>query len=323
MKKIFAVIISIVLAVMSLFVAAGCFNKADYVVGIVQLVDHVALDAANKGFQEELTALLKEQGKSVKFLNNSASNDYSTCTTIANTYVSKKVDLILAIATPAAQAAASVTKDIPILFTAVTNPVIAELVDNWDRPNTNVSGTSDLNPVEKQIELITELVPNVKKIAVLYDTDEVNSLYQVELAENYCNQNNIKLVKAGITDINDLLTKFDLLDDDVQAIYIPTDNTLANGADSVHSFNKEKKKLPIVCGEIGMNDKCGVATYGIDYYQLGRQTGKMAFKILFEGAKVAEMPVELYENEPTLKINETVANELGFKIPQEVLDKQK
>src|SRR5690606_11871910 len=142
--------------------------------------------------------------KTVKFDNKSASNDIGNCTTISNTFVSKKVDLILAIATPAAQAAAAATKDIPVLFTAVTNPVVAKLVEDWDNPNTNVSGTSDLNPVQDQIDLIKRLVPDVKKIAVFYDTDEANSLYQVELVEEYCEELDIAVVKKGLSEIGEL-----------------------------------------------------------------------------------------------------------------------
>ncbi|NLC16260.1 MAG: ABC transporter substrate-binding protein [Clostridiales bacterium] len=320
MKKIITFLIALALG-MSCMAVTGCGPKADFKIGIVQLVDHVALDAANKGFREELEALLKKEGKTVEFINKSASGDFGNCTTIANTFVAKKVDLMLAIATPAAQAAASVTTEIPILFTAVTNPVVAGLTESWDEPKTNVSGTSDLNPVEDQIDLIRELVPGVKKIAVFYDLDEPNSLYQLELVEDYCEKLDITVVKKGIPDINDLQQSYNSLDNDVQAIYIPTDNTLANGADQVHALNKDGKQLPIVCGETGMNDKCGVATYGIDYYKLGKQTAKMAFKILIEGADIAKMPVETAEGEPELSINQTVADEIDFTIPDSVLNK--
>ena len=320
MKRIFALIFTIVFS-FSFVMAMGC-GKADYTVGIVQLVDHVALDAANKGFREELKALMNEQGKTVKFDNKSASNDIGNCTTISNTFVSKKVDLILAIATPAAQAAAAATKDIPVLFTAVTNPVVAKLVEDWDNPNTNVSGTSDLNPVQDQIDLIRRLVPEVKKIAVFYDTDEANSLYQVELVEEYCKELDIKVVRKGLTEIGNLEVTYKSLGD-VDAIYIPTDNTLANGAEYVHTLNKNGKKLPIVCGEQGMNDKCGVATYGIDYYELGKQTARMAYKILVEGADIKSMPVEKAEGEPKLTINQTVANEINFTIPEELKEEAK
>ncbi|HEY8444339.1 MAG TPA: ABC transporter substrate-binding protein [Clostridia bacterium] len=322
MKKILTFLMVIVLS-FSFLMTLGC-SKSDFTVGIIQLVDHVALDAANKGFREELKDLLKEQGKTVKFLNKSAAGDFGMCTDIANNYVSKRVNLMLAIATPAAQAAASTTKDIPILFTAVTNPVIAELVESWDKPNTNLSGTSDLNPVEDQIKLIQELVPDVEKIAVLYTTSEDNSVYQLQLVQEYCEKQNIEVLDKGITESMDLDSVFLSLPDEVDAIYIPTDNGLAKAADHVHNVNKSGKKLPIVCGENGMNEKCGIATYGIDYYELGKQTAKMAYKILMEGADIKTMPVETANPEYiTLTVNQTVASEIGFTIPQSILDKVK
>lgn len=322
MKKILTFLMVIVLS-FSFLMTLGC-SKSDFTVGIIQLVDHVALDAANKGFREELKDLLKEQGKTVKFLNKSAAGDIGMCTDIANNYVSKRVNLMLAIATPAAQAAASTTKDIPILFTAVTNPVKAKLVESWDKPNTNLSGTSDLNPVEEQIKLIQELVPDVKKIAVLYTTSEDNSVYQLELVQEYCKKQNIEVLDEGITESMELDSIFLSLPDDVDAIYIPTDNGLAKAADQVHNVNRSRKKLPIVCGENGMNEKCGIATYGIDYYELGKQTAKMAYKILMEGADIKTMPVETANPEYiTLTVNQTVASEIGFTIPQTILDKVK
>ena len=228
---------------------------------------------------------------------------------------------MLAIATPAAQAAAGVTEEIPILFTAVTDPVDAKLVKDFNNPQTNLSGTSDLNPVRQQIELIAELVPGVKKIAVLYNTSEANSLIQVALAEEACEDLDIELHKAGLTDINDLENTFNSLLSYVEAVYIPTDNLIASAASNVHSVNKQNKKLPIVCGEEGMNDQCGIATYGINYYELGKQTARMAYKILIEGADISKMPVEYQEGEPELSINQTVADEIDFTIPDSVLNK--
>lgn len=319
MKKIITFLMAIVLSMS--FLTYGCF-KADFTVGIVQLVDHVALDAANQGFREELTNLIKEEGKTVKYINKSAAGDISMCTDIANNFVSKRVNLMLAIATPAAQAAASTTTEIPILFTAVTNPVIAELVESWDKPNTNLSGTSDLNSVEDQIELIKELVPEVKKIAVFYTTSEDNSVYQLDLVKNYCEENNITVVEKGITETNEFENAYNSLPNDVEAIYIPTDNGLAKAAEYVHSVNKNGRKLPIVCGENGMNDKCGIATYGIDYKELGKQTARMAYKILIEGADIKNMPVERADAANIkLTVNQTVAQELGFTIPQSILDR--
>jgi putative ABC transport system substrate-binding protein len=322
MKKIIIFLMAIIFS-MSFMTTFGCF-KADFTVGIVQIADHVALDASNKGFRDELTALLKEEGKTVRFINKSAAGDISICTDIANNYVAKRVDLMLAIATPAAQAAAATTEEIPILFTAVTDPEVADLVESWDKPNTNLSGTSDLNPVEDQIALLEEIVTGnggtLDKIAVFYTTSEANSVFQVDIVEEYCAENNIEVVKKGITDTNALSDSYNSLTNDVDGIYIPTDNGLAAAAEYMHTLNKSGKKLPVVCGENGMNDKCGVATYGLDYYELGKQTARMAYRILMENEDIKDMPVEMADPDTIkLTVNYTVAEELDLDIPESIL----
>ena len=229
------------------------------------------------------------------------------------------MDLILSIATPAAQAVSSATESIPVLFTAVTDAVDAGLVASNEEPGGNVSGTSDMNPVAKQIDLITLLVPGVQKIGVLYNIAESNSKVQLELAKARCAELGIEVVEGGITAINELEAAF-LKMRDVQAIYMPTDNMLANGAATIHAQNKDKGlNLPIVCGEIGMNDICGVATYGVDYYELGKQTAQMAFDVLVNGADISKMPVTILEETP-FSLNQQVADEIGFTVPQAVKD---
>ena len=321
MKKIITILVAILFS-MSFMMTTACSEKTDYTVGIVQLVEHTALGAANKGFREELTKLMEEEGKTIKFHNKTASGDQATCTTIANVLVSKKVDLILAIATPAAQAVAAVTETIPVLFTAVTDAEDVGLVKSNENPTYNLSGTSDLNPVDQQIELIKELVPEAKKIAVIYNTAERNSEIQVELAKTACTRLGLELEEEGLVDISDIQTTFSLLDSDIDAIYIPTDNLMAKAAITVHNINKDDKKIPIVCGEIGMNDLCGVATYGIDYYILGQQTARMAFDVLVNGKDISTMPVE-YQEKIVFSVNTLIASEIGFTIPQEILDRAK
>lgn len=321
-RRLFALLMVMIVGLSGVMMSACTKDK--FVVGIVQIAEHAALDAANKGFRDELTKLMNEKGKKIKFENKNAQGSKDTCTTIVDTFAAQKVNLILAIATPAAQAAASVTEEIPILFTAVTDPVEANLVKAMDKPEYNVSGTSDLNPVAQQFELIKELVPDVNKVAILYNTSEKNSEVQVNLAQAKCSEMGITLVKKGITELSELEATMNsiALDADIDAIYIPTDNLLANGAAQVHTTNlSQSRKLPIICGETSMNDLCGVATYGIDYYKLGQQTARMAYKILVEGAKITEMPVEYQEGDPELSINLAVAQEIGFTIPQSVLDK--
>lgn len=219
----------------SAIVASG----ADFTVGILQLVQHVALDSANKGFQDQLSVRMSEAGKTVAILNENAAGEQANNVTIAETFVSKKVDLIYTIATSSSQAAASATTEIPIIFNAVTNPITAGLVASVEAPGANVSGVSDINPVADQIDLIAALLGKDAKditIGLLYTSAEVNSVYQIDLAKKQCDAKGYKYVVKGIGDMNDIESAFIALKN-VDAIYIPTDNTLANGASTIHSIN--------------------------------------------------------------------------------------
>ena len=216
-------------------------DGADYTVGILQLVQHVALDQSNKGFQDQLSVRMAEAGKKVKILDENASNEQSNNVTIAEGFVAQNVDLIYAIATPSAQAAAeaAIEAKIPVLFNAVTDPVGAGLVDSMDKPGKNVTGVSDINPVAQQVSLISELLGTTDiKIGFLYTSAETNSKYQVDLGIAECEAKGYEYVEKGIGDINDIQAAFTaLLAEGVDAIYIPTDNTLANGIATVHSVN--------------------------------------------------------------------------------------
>jgi putative ABC transport system substrate-binding protein len=305
------------------FLFTGCNkSRADYEIDVLQLVTHPALDKAFEGFREELTALITADGKTVAFHLKNANGEEATCTTIANQFKASKSDLVLAIATPAAQAAASAITDKPILFTAVTDAVAAGLVDTNEYPRHNVSGTSDDNRmVKEQLELIKMLVPGIAKIAFIYNTAEVNSEVQLTNVTAKAGELSLEVVPKPVTDLNDIEAAINSIGNDVGAIYLPTDNLIASAAENVHAKNKARSTpLPIVAAETGINDACGIATYAISYYELGRQTARMAYKILVEGAKVEEMPVEWAEGDPEISINEAIAAEIGFTIPQEVLD---
>ncbi len=212
-------------------------SGADFTVGILQLVQHVALDASNKGFKDQLSVRMSAAGKKVAFLDENAAGDQSNNTTIAETFVSKKVDLIYTIATSSSQAAAAATSTIPVVFCAVTNPVDAGLVASMAAPGGNVTGVSDINPVADQIDLIAELLGKEKiTIGLLYTSAEVNSDFQVKLAKAQCEAKGYDYVVKGIGDMNEIESAFIALKN-VDAIYIPTDNTLANGVATVHSVN--------------------------------------------------------------------------------------
>jgi putative ABC transport system substrate-binding protein len=320
MKKFLVFLFSAVFLVTSLI---GCSPRADYEIGIIQIIAHPALDDANQGFQEELTRLFQEVDKTVHFDSQDAAGESSNATTIANTMLGKNVDLILAIATPAAQAAlaAATDSDIPLLFTAVTDPVQAGLVESFEVPNGNISGTSDMNPISQQVELIKLLVPGITKIGVLYNTSEDNSLVQVSILEEKCDEEGITLVKGGVNNnATEIQTVMQTILANVELIYLPTDNLIAANAEQIHGYNVEGNKIPIVGGEKGINDVCGIATYAIDYYELGKQTARMAFRVLYEKEDITKMPVEFQSGDPELTINETIAQELDFEIPQAVLD---
>lgn len=318
MKKIIVAMMIAVLAVCSIAAFAGC-QSYDYTVGIVQLDTHPALDASNKGFKDKLTELMEEQGKTIKFHDNNAQGDNSNAVTASQTLVTRNVNLIFAIATPTAQAAYAATKEIPIVFTAVTSAKEAGF-----EGASNVTGATDLNDVKKQVELMFMLKPNPSKFGILYTTSEDNSTLQKNLAveamkEKGMSESNI--VVKGISDINDVASAFESFKrEQVECIYIPTDNKLANGAETVHSVNKDSNaKIPIVCGETGMNNSCGVATYGVDYYNLGVQAAEIAFDILFNGKKPSDIPVkDPVVTEADFSLNEEIAKALGFDIPESV-----
>ncbi len=310
MKKLVSVLLAALMLV-SVFAFTSC-DKDDgkYTVGVCQLVQHVALDAATQGFVDTLKA---EFGDNVEILNENASNEPSTCTTIVNNFVSKKVDLIMANATPALQAAAQ-QSDIPVLGTSITEYGVALGIDNFSGLiGSNVSGTSDLAPLDQQAKMIRDLFPDAKKVALLYCSSEANSEYQVKeirrlLVESGLKDADIKDYK--FTDSNDVNTVSAAAAAYADVIYIPTDNTAASCAETISGAIG---KTPLIAGEEGICSGCGVATLCIDYYDLGVATGRMAIKILKGEAKIEEMKIE-YSAEFTKKYNPQRCEELDIDV---------
>lgn len=297
----------------------GCGKKDKlYKIGVNQLVRHAALDASYQGFVDALKEAGYIDGENIKIDYQIAQNDQSTLNTIATKLVNDGSDLILAIATPSAQAVANATKDIPILVTAVTDPAGSGLVESNEVPGGNVSGTSDLTPVRQQIELITKLVPNANKIAILYSSSESNSKIQVEMAKEAAEEFNLVVEEATVSGTNDIEQVVQSLIGKVDAIYAPTDNTIASGMPTV-AMVANANGIPVICGEEGMVGKGGLATYGIDYYKLGWLTGKQAVRIIKGEADTATMPIEyLPDDEYSLTVNEEVAEQLGIEIPDDL-----
>jgi len=299
--------------------ASSAANQKKIKIGVVQLVEHPALDAAYKGFVDGLKEAGYVDGQNITLDYENAQGEQPNCQTIAGKLVNDKSDLILAIATPAAQAVANATKDIPILVTAVTDPADAKLVASNTAPGGNVSGTSDLTPVDEQMKLLKQLLPNAKKVAMLYCSSESNSKFQVEIAKKSAAALGLETVDATVSNSNEIQQVVQSLVGKVNAIYAPTDNMIAAGMATV-SMVAQPAKLPVIVGESGMVEKGGLATYGINYYDLGILTAKQAVKILKDGAKPAAMPIE-YSTNCDLTLNKDVAAKLGITIPQELLDK--
>lgn len=282
-------------------------------IGISQYTEHPALDSAYEGFVDGLKDAGYVDGENIKLDFNNAQGDQSNCTTIAQKLVNNKCDLILAIATPAAQALAGQTADIPIVITAVTDPATSGLVESNEAPGNNVTGTSDLTPVAEQIKLLKDLVPDAKDVAILYCSAEDNSRFQADIAEAEITAAGMTPVRATVSNTNEIVSVVESLIGKVDAIYAPTDNMIAEGMAAVASVATENG-IPCIVGEEGMVVNGGLATYGLDYYNLGRQTAAMAVSILKGEKKPAEMPIE-YLTECVLSINEEAASDLDITIP--------
>lgn len=281
-----------------------------YKIGVLQLVQHTALDAANKGFIKALD----DSGINYTVDQQNAAGDQSTCQTIASKLVNDGNDLILSIATPAAQAVAGATSDIPVLVTAVTDPAASDLVESNDAPGGNVSGTSDLTPVKEQISLLKKILPEAKTVGILFASAESNSEIQAKMAKEAIEAEGMTAVDYTVSSSNEIQTVVTSMVGKVDAIYAPTDNTIAAGMTTVAMVANENG-LPTICGEEGMVKAGGLATYGIDYFELGYLTGQQAVKILKDGEDISKMPIEYLPAEKCkLSVNEETAKTLGIDV---------
>ena len=289
-------------------------SAGSYKVGIVQLVQHEALDAATQGFQDKLKELVEADGGSVEFDSQNASGESANCTTIVNGFVSEGVDLIMANATPALQAAQAATNSIPILGTSVTEYGVAlGLTDFSGTVGGNISGTSDLAPLDQQADMIVEWMPDAKKVGLLYCSAEANSQYQVDEVQKYLEAKGVTATQYAFSDSNDLSSVCQKAADENDALYVPTDNTVAANTGIVDGICRPAKK-PVFAGEEGICAGCGVATLSISYYDLGYTTGEMAVKILKGESNVSDMPIEY--TDVTKKYNKTICDDLGLTVPE-------
>ena len=315
-----------VMLTLAMGLMAGCGGEkkeakkdAKVSVGIVQLVEHAALDAANKGFVDGMASKGYKEGQNVTYDRQNAQADQSNLQNIAQRFVNNKVNLICAIATPAAQTVANVTPDIPIVGTAITDYKAAKLVKDNAKPGTNVTGTTDMNPIEAQLDLLLQLVPGAKTIGTIYCSSEVNSQLQVDILKAAAKAKGVEVKEATVSTVNDIQQAARSLVGKVQGIYVPTDNVLASAMPTL-AIVTEEAKLPVVAGEGGMVKAGGVATLGIDYYKLGVQTGEMAADILSGKSKPQDMPIQSQKDFSVI-VNEANAKKIGLTIPEEILKK--
>lgn len=287
---------------------AASDGEKSYKIGVLQLTQHAALDAANEGF----VAALDASGISYTIDQQNANNDQSACSTIASKLVGDNDDLIYVIATPAAQAVAAVTTEIPIVGCAITDYAASGLVADNEKPGGNLTGTSDMNPVDDQIAMLQKVLPEAKHVGMLYCTAESNSLLQIEMAEAACDKAGLTHERFTVSSSNEVQSVVESMIGKVDAGYSPTDNTIAAAAAQVGQICKEGK-LPFVTGEENMCMGMGICTLSIDYTELGKMAGEMAVKILTEGADPADMAIET-ESGDQLKVikNEEMAEALGI-----------
>ncbi|MEN6461567.1 MAG: ABC transporter substrate-binding protein [Syntrophomonas sp.] len=328
MKKV----VTLLMVVLLIAGLAGCGGKdqtkkaeepkdtAQVKVGIIQIVEHPALDAARKGFLDQLAKDGYKEGTNLVVEYENAQGDQANLQTISQKFVQDKCDLVLAIATPSAVAMANATADIPILITAVTDPVSAKLVKSNEKPGTNVTGTTDMNPVKDQLKLIKDIVPGAKKVGILYNSSEVNSQVQVDIAEKAAPELGLGLVKVTVTASSEVMQAAQSLVGRVDAIYLPTDNMVISSIASVLKV-AEENKIPVIAGESNSVESGALATVGIDYYKLGQTTGQMAVKVI-KGEKPQNMAIQGQAG-TDLVLNLKAAKNMGVTISQDMIAKAK
>lgn len=307
----------LVLAVMLLVLSAMPAAAATYRIGIVQLVEHPALDASREGFLAELrdTGFIEQ----VEILYQNAQGDPSLLTTIINNFINERVDLIQAIATQPAQTAASLARNIPIVFSAVRDPLAADLIDSFEAPGGNITGTSHYQPAREQAALILDVIPGAKRIGIVYNAGEVNSLSQVLDIRGWAQEAGIELVERTVSQAVEVQQATESLVGLVDVIFVPTDNTVVSGLEGMIGA-ATRAKIPVVAADVDTVARGAVAAYGADFFKLGRLTGQLAISVLRDGVPAGTLPIAM-EEERDLAINLSVAEEIGLELPQSVIDR--
>ena len=313
MKKRF--LTALLAAAMALTMGACSSGGADYTVGICQLAPHPSLDAATKGFKETLTELAAADGKTIEFQEQNANGEATTCSTIINGFVSSKVDMILANATASLQTAASSTDSIPILGTSISSYGTAlEEPDMGETTGRNISGTSDLAPLDEQAAVVKEWFPDAKNVGLIFCSGEANSRYQIDMIKPHLEALGYTCTEYTFSDSNDLATVTTNACQNSDVIYVPTDNTVADNTGIIANI-AIPAKVPVVTGEESTCSGCGVATLSISYEELGKTTGEMAYEVLVKGADISTMPIQ-FAPTVTKKYNPTICEQLGLTPPE-------
>lgn len=300
---------------------AGCQSTPNVTkIGINEFIVHPALDASRQGFIDAMKEAGYEDGKNIAVEYKNAQGDQATALAISKDFVNSKKDLIFAIATPSAQASYNATKEIPIIFTAVTDPVDAGIVKSFEKTETNVTGTSDGVPIGPQLDILTKVLPNAKTIGVIYNTSEANSILQVKQLKEAAAAKGLTVREVGVTNLNEVNSVLPNALSQIDVLYTPTDNTVASAYSLIVKLANDQK-VPVFCAEDAGVKAGGLISAGLDYYQLGKETGAMAVQLI-KGKKPQEMPVSTMKN-PVIVINEDAAATLGITFPQDILSTAK
>jgi len=312
---VISIFISLTLLFMFTFHYSAQAQDKVFKIGISQFVEHPALDSAREGFLEGLSEAGFVVGENLDVNLENAQADFSTTQTIAQKFKGQNLDLVLAIATPNAQSAAGVLTDTPLVITAVTDPVAAGLVEDLENKSKAITGTTDMNPVAKQLELIQEFVPDVKNIGILYNSGEVNSVVQVDIAKEAAEEMGFSIVEGTVTNTSEVTLATSSIVGKVDAIYLPTDNTIASAVPSIMKIARENN-VPVFAAEKGQVENGAIATRGIDYFTLGKETGQIAARVL-NGEDPASIPITGSKN-LQLIVNKKSVEDFNLEIPSTI-----
>ncbi|MED5466456.1 MAG: ABC transporter substrate-binding protein [Pseudomonadota bacterium] len=301
----------------SLLAAASLVQADDpRVVAITQIVEHPALDAVHEGVKDELAERGYREGDNLRLMHESAQGNSAIASQIARKFVGENPDVIVAIATPSAQTVAAAARNVPVVFSAVTDPVAAKLVQSWEAPGANITGVSDMLPIEKHLDMLQRAMPDAKRIGTVYNPGEANAAALIELLEERLQARGLELVKGAATKTSEVLGAARSLVGKADAIYLTTDNTVISAAEAVISVG-ERAKIPVFAADTATVERGAVAALGFNYYTHGRQTGAMVARVL-EGAGTADMPVETME-ELDLYVNPEAAERMGVTLPEDLI----